>query len=333
MRFGSSTSRRDKAENKLKAPPSAREIPCIVPLCEAERDEMEKRVKAAAFECVIPESVDAIASALADHGDAARLLAGGQSLVPMMNLRLARSEVLIDINRVTEVQTLREEGGELRIGAGVRQAELLRSALVAEWVPLLRQAACFVGYPATRNRGTVAGSAAHADPAAELPAALLALDAHFIARSQRGERTIAAQEFFVDYFTTALEPDEFLLELRVPLPAPGACTSFLEIARRKHDFPLSGVAVMGQRDRDGICRDLRVALCAASARPTRAPSVEAALQGERLNEATIRAASAAVQADIDPLADVHGSAEYRRELAEVMTRRAIVAAFLAEGEA
>lgn len=305
----------------------------IVPASEAQGLVLGRCVKAAAFECVVPESVDAIVDALADYGDGARLLAGGQSLVPMMNLRLARSEVLVDINRVEALQTLREEGGELRIGAGVRQAELLRSEFVAARVPLLRQAAGWVGYPATRNRGTVAGSAAHADPAAELPAALLVLDTTFVARSRTGERSIPAREFFVDYFTTALRPGEFLAELRVPIPAAGARSAFLEIARRKHDFPLCGVAAMGHLDPDGTCQDLRVALCAASPRPLRAPSVEAAMNGQRPDDASIRAAAAEVQADIEPLADVHGSAEYRRELAEVMTRRAIATAFECGGGA
>lgn len=285
-------------------------------------------MKPAPFECLVPETIDETLHALAEHGDDVRLIAGGQSLVPMMNLRLARSAFLLDLNRVAELGVLSSPrpDGSLAIGSMVRQAELLGSGALREAAPLLVEASRFVGYPTTRNRGTLGGSAAHADPAAELPAALLALDADFVARSRARERVISARDFFVDYFTTALAPDECLAEVRVPATPADATSVFLEVARRKHDFPLCGVGVVLRRERAGPCLDAKVSLCAAGARPLRADRVEAALRGASLEPASIRDAAQEVLHEVDPLSDVHGSAEYRRELAVTLTRRAVAAA-------
>ncbi len=283
-------------------------------------------MKPAPFDCLVPETLDEALGALAEHGDEARVIAGGQSLVPMMNLRLARSSLLVDLNRVPDLDTVRRENGALSLGAMLRQADLLRSPEVEAAAPLLAQAARHVGYPTTRNRGTLGGSAAHADPAAELPAALLALDAEFIARSRDGERTIGASEFFVDYFQTALASGEALVEVLVPVAPADARSTFVEAARRKHDFPLCGVAAVVRREPGGPCLEARVALCGAGARPVRAHAVEAALRGAPLDPAGLRGAANEVASEVEPLDDVHGSAEYRRELAVALTRRALAAA-------
>jgi carbon-monoxide dehydrogenase medium subunit len=283
-------------------------------------------MKPAPFECLVPDTLEETLEALRQHGDAARLIAGGQSLVPMMSLRIARSEVLVDLNRVDGLGACQVSQGSLSLGSMLRQSELLQSEPIAEGAPLLREACRWVGYPTTRNRGTLGGSAAHADPAAELPAALLALDAEFVLRSAKTERLVGARDFFVDYFTTALAPEECLAEVRVPVTPGDARSVFLEVARRKHDFPLCGVAVVLRRAADGTCGDLRVALCGAGARPLRAERVEAALRGETLDAARIHEASAEAHDEVEPLSDVHGSEQYRRELAVTLTRRAIAAA-------
>ncbi len=281
-------------------------------------------MKPAPFSCLVPETEDELLATLAAEGDAVRLLAGGQSLVPMMNLRLVRAEALVDLNRIETLGGIRAAGQALELGAMLRQADLFRAPEIAQSAPLLVQAAAHTGYPATRGRGTVGGSAAHADPAAELPAALLALDATMVLRSAQGEREIPADDFFVDTFTTTCAADEALVALRIPAAPAGARSVFLEVARRRQDFPLCGVAAWMQCEA-GRCVDLRVALCSAAPRPVRARGVEAALRGESLEGAALADAAARVDADIDPLGDLHGSEAYRRDLARTLTRRALEA--------
>jgi len=201
-------------------------------------------VKPAPFDYAAPRSLD---EALALLGEDSKALAGGQSLVPLLNFRLARPRLVVDLNRVPGLDRIRRVGGALRIGALVRQAALERSTIVAGGWPLLRDAVRFAGHPQTRNRGTVGGSVAHADPAAELPAALLALDARFHVRSTRGAREVAAGDFFVGPLQTVLRPDELLLEIEVPAVAEGARQAFVEHARTHGDFALAGVAVAGDR--------------------------------------------------------------------------------------
>lgn len=278
------------------------------------------------FEYDDPSSVDETLALLAEHGDAAKLLAGGQSLVPLLNFRLARPDRLVDINKVAELDYLTLENGSLRIGALVRQSTLERSEDAARAVPLLREAVRFVGHVQIRNRGTVGGSVAHADPAAELPVALAALDARFRIRSARGDRTLAAEELFVTHLTTALEPDELLTEIEVPVPAVGTGYAFVEFARRLGDFALGGAAVLIRVAGDGSCENASVALLAAGPTPARASSVEELLRGRAFDDASARDAAQAAVADLQPTTDIHGGSEYRRDLIEALLRRALAKA-------
>jgi CO/xanthine dehydrogenase FAD-binding subunit len=270
-------------------------------------------------------SVDEALALLAEHGDEAKVLAGGQSLVPLLNFRLARPERLIDINEVQELDRL-QLNGTLRIGALTRQATIEDSAQIRERVPLLHEAIRFVAHPQIRNRGTVGGSVAHADPSAELPAVFAALDAAFHLRSASGMRTVAADEMFVTHLTTALKSDELLTDIEVALPAPGAGSAFVEFARRHGDFALAGAAVLVRLAADGSCRRAAIALLAAGPVPVRATAVEQALIGHRLDEATAREAAASAVKDVKPLADIHGGSDYRRRVLEALVRRALLLA-------
>ncbi len=273
-----------------------------------------------------PRSVDEALALLAEHGDESKVLAGGQSLVPLLNFRLARPERLIDINPIGELGYIRRRDGVLRIGTMARQVALEHSGVVATNWPLLTEAMTFVAHPQIRNRGTVGGSVAHADPAAELPVAFLALDATFHVRSARGERSIPASEFFLTHLTTALEPDELLAEIEVrPLP-PRTGHAFTEFARRHGDFGLGGAAVLVTLDDDDACASASIVLLAADAVPLRAGDAERALVGRRIDApAAADAARAAVQ-DVSPTGDIHGSTEYRRDLIEALVRRAVLTA-------
>jgi CO/xanthine dehydrogenase FAD-binding subunit len=282
-------------------------------------------VKPPAFEYHDPATLAEALDVLAGHGADAKVLAGGQSLVPLLNLRLARPACLVDLNRIEELAYLRLEDGSLRIGSMTRHSQLERSPDVGRRVPLLREAVQLVGHAQIRNRGTVGGSAAHADPAAELPAAFAALGARFHTRSQRGGRSLGAGEFFRSYWTTALAPDELLVEIEVPVPPPGG-HAFAEYARRHGDFALGGAAVQLRLDEAGRCAEAAIALLAAGPVPLRRPEVEAWLAGRVLDEETAREAAERAAADVTPAGDVHGSGEYRREVVEAMARRALLAA-------
>jgi CO/xanthine dehydrogenase FAD-binding subunit len=241
-------------------------------------------VKPAPFDYAAARSLDEAVGLL---GEEARALAGGQSLVPLLNFRLARPELLVDINGLTELAHLERSDGVLRIGALTRQSALERSELVAAGWPLLTQAVRFVGHPQIRSRGTVGGSVAHADPAAELPVALAALDARFIAQSPRGRRALGAGEFFIGPLTTALEPDELLVEIEVPSPPEGAVSAFVEHARTHGDFAIAGAAVVVVP-----AEQAAVALLGAGPTPVRAPAAERALvDGAEPREAAALAAS------------------------------------------
>jgi carbon-monoxide dehydrogenase medium subunit len=269
-------------------------------------------VKPAVFEHVPVASVDEAVAALSEHGDEAKVLAGGQSLVPLLNMRLARPSVLVDVNRVAGLDAV-EVDGALTLGALVRQADALDSAAVGEHAPLLREALRHVGHPATRNRGTVAGSIAHADPAAELPAVLLALDGEVDVAGPGGERTIAAERLFLGPFTTLLAHDELLTRVRVPLLGDRSF-GFVELARRPGDFALAGAAVS--------LGPARIVLFGLGGAPARVPEAERALeQGAGAAEV----AAVAVR-DLDPVTDVHADGAYRRRAAEVVLRRALAQA-------
>jgi len=275
---------------------------------------------------------EAIALLAEAPGDT-KLLAGGQSLVPMLNMRLVRPAVLVDVNGLRELTgiTPTPEGG-LRIGALTRHAELTASPAVIERAPLLAEAARHVGHAAIRNQGTLGGSLAHADPAAELPAALLALDARVHVTGPRGAREIAANAFFLGLLTTALDADEILTAIEVPAQPPG--WGFVEIARRPGDFALAGVAAVVRVGRPltlpspprGGEGEMRLVGFGVGDRPLRLSSAERVGAGAQLDAATAARAGAAAGPDCDPPSDVHGSAEYRRHLATVLTERALLQA-------
>lgn len=283
-------------------------------------------MKPAPFAYHAPTSIDEALALLAEHGDEAKPLAGGQSLVPLMNFRLARPAHLVDLNRVAELAYIRSEDGAVRIGAMTRQREIERSTLTAERWPLLTAATRHIGHVHIRNRGTVGGSLAHADPAAELPAVMLVLNAEVLARSSRGERTLTAQDFFISHYATALEPDELLTEVRIPNLPPQTGWAFEELSRRHGDFALVGVAALVTLDPGGSIHEARLAFAGGGPTPIRASGAEAILAGQRPNEALFREAGERASSELDPDSDVHASAEYRREIAAVLTRRALARA-------
>jgi CO/xanthine dehydrogenase FAD-binding subunit len=287
-------------------------------------------MKPAPFEYYAPATVDEALAHLAEHGWAAKVLAGGQSLIPMMNFRLAQPAVMVDINRVSELDYIQQaRDGGLRIGAMTRQARVERDPLVAQIAPMIHEAMPKIAYPAIRSRGTFGGSIAHADPSAELVAASVALDARFRTRSRaRGERWVPAAEFFVGLFTTVLEPDDLLVEVSLPPMPPRSGWSFLEVARRHHDFALVGVAAVVQLDGQGRADNTRLVYFSVGEGPVEAHQAAALLQGQEPTPEAIReAAETAGEADVDPQSDINASADYRRHLVKVLGRRALAEAF------
>ncbi|MEM7286172.1 MAG: xanthine dehydrogenase family protein subunit M [Actinomycetota bacterium] len=266
-----------------------------------------------------PDSLEAALALLATHGDDAKVLAGGQSLLPTMALRLGPPEQLIDIGRVPGLDTIEVTDGAVTIGALVRHATAEGSADVADNAPLIAQAMPLVGHRAIRNRGTVVGSIAHADPAAEMPAVVLATGATMLASSQSGSREISAEEFFEGYLTTSLRADELLTGVRFPAWSPGSAGAVVEVSRRHGDYAMVGLACRIDVD-GGVITDAALAFFGVGATPTRCGPGEEALIGQPPGPDAFAAAAAAVADDLDPTADVHASANYRRHVAGVLTR-------------
>ena len=285
------------------------------------------------FRYFAPQSVGEALALLAEHADEARVLAGGQSLVPLMNMRLVHPGVLVDINNIDELAYINAWDGGVAIGTLTRDAALIGDRTVTERLLMLTEAAHCVGHPAIRNRSTVGGSIAHADPAAELPAVMVALNAEFVARSHSGSRTISAQDFFKGYLTTDLKEEEMLTELRIPGLPSRSGSAFVEFARREGDYALAGVAAVITLDANGTIAVARLGLCSVGPAPVRPQAAEALLHGQRPgNEAWAAAAAAVVSVLDNPLSDIHGSADYRRHLAGVLTKQALaIAAERAEG--
>jgi aerobic carbon-monoxide dehydrogenase medium subunit len=278
-------------------------------------------VKPAPFDYYKPTTLTEALDLLGQFGETAKPLAGGQSLVPMMNMRLARPAQLIDLNGLPELNYLKLENGELRIGAMTRQRVLERSAIVAESWPILREATRYVGHVQIRNRGTVGGSLVHAYPAAELPVVMTALEATMVLRSPQGERAVPASGFFVDAMTTSLKIGELLVEVRLPHAPPRTGWSFQEISRRYGDFALMGVAGLLTLRADGTIERARLVFCGAT--PQRALKIEQQLAGERAESARFRDAANLAATDLQPDSDIHASAEYRKQVAEVLARRVL----------
>lgn len=281
-------------------------------------------MKPAPFEYLAPATVAETVAALAQHGDEAKILAGGQSLVPMLNLRLARPAVLVDINRVAELDALREAAGHVHIGALKRQTAVERWA--DTHLPLMAEALRAVGHAAIRNRGTVAGSVAHADPASELPALLLCLDGAAVARGAAGERVIPAGELFRAPLTTSLRPDELVTEVRFSMPRPEAGWGFAEVARRHGDFALVGAVALLWLDGGGRVAGARLALFGVGGTPLRGAAAESLLTGQAPSSERIREAARAAASALRPDADLHASARYRSEVAAVLAERTLTAA-------
>lgn len=284
-------------------------------------------MKPPVFDYESPSTLDEAVSLLAANEFDAKLLAGGQSLMPLLNMRLARPGLLIDLARVPGLDTIGEANGWLEVGAMTRQRSLELSPLVKERHPLLGAALQHVAHPQNRNQGTIGGSIAHADPAAELPALAVALDAEMIATGPGGARTIAAEEFFLTYLTTTMEGSEILTSVRFPMLKPGTGWSFVEVARRHGDFALTGVIVALSLERESRIADPRVVLFAVDSRPRRAAAAESLLSGEAPSPALFEKAAAAASESIEePLSDVHASAEFRLSLAKTLVRRALAEA-------
>jgi carbon-monoxide dehydrogenase medium subunit len=282
-------------------------------------------MKPAPFEYHAPDTVSDVVALLAEHGDEIKPLAGGQSLVPMLALRLTRFEHLVDLNRVDELEGIRRDNGTLTVGATTRQATIERSEL-AQAVPLLAQAAPLIGHFQIRNRGTVGGSLAHADPAAELPAVALALDAQMEIATGAGRHTVPAADFFVGTWTTSLEPNELLTAVQFPV-WDGRCGFVVdEVARRAGDFALAGVTTALQLDPGGTVQRAAIALFGMASTPVRAPAAETALIGSQPDPAALREAAQLAVRDLDPPEDVHASSTYRRSVGAHLVERSLTRA-------
>ncbi len=285
-------------------------------------------MKPAPFEYIAPTTVEEALGLLTEHGYDAKVLAGGQSLIPMMNFRLAQPSVLVDLNKLAELSFIRsEKDGELRIGAMTRHFQVEHDDLVAEHAPLIHEAMPKIATPQIRSRGTFGGSIAHADPAAELTTICVALDGRFRCQSARGERWVPAQDFFLGMFTSVLEPDEMLVEIAIPPMAPRTGWALEEEARRAHDFALVGVGAVVTLDTQDRCESARLVFLSVGDGPVEAVKATEMLIGKEVSPDLIRAAAEAVTEELDPSADIHASVKYRLHLARVLARRALEKAF------
>jgi CO/xanthine dehydrogenase FAD-binding subunit len=280
-------------------------------------------MKPAPFKYIAAASLDQALRLKADYGEDARFLAGGQSLVPMMNFRVAQPSVLIDLNALTQLSGIARDNGALRIGALTRYRTLERDPLIAEALPLVREALPHIAHPQIRNRGTFGGNLAHADPASELPAVVLALGGRLLAQSVTGQRWIDASDFFVGALTTALRADEILIAIELPARTARNGFCFMEVARRRGDFALMGVAATVTLGVFGRCNQARLALCGAADTPIDVSEAAGVLIGQSVDAAGIDHVAQSVQKAIDPPGNMHASKGYQRHLAGVLVKRAL----------
>jgi CO/xanthine dehydrogenase FAD-binding subunit len=281
-------------------------------------------MKPAPFDYYAPTDMGEALSILAEHGDDAKLLAGGQSLMPMMNMRLATPPVVVDINRVAGLDGIAQApDGGLTIGAMTRQRTIERSSTIRQHSPLMADAMPLLGHFQIRNRGTIGGSVVHADPAAELPAVLMALEAEFALRNAERERVVPADAFFVTFLTTATEPDELLTEIRLPAWSAAWGWDIQEVSRRQGDFALVGSVAMVQVDDAETCRAARLVLFGVGETPVRVASAEARMLGQHLDDALLQEVEGIVTEALEPEGDIHASATYRKEVGGVMARRTL----------
>jgi len=279
-------------------------------------------VKPAKFDYHAPTSLDDAVALLQRYGGDAKILAGGQSLMPLLNFRLSRPAALVDLNRIASLAYIREENGQVRLGAMTRQRTIEFSPVVARRLPLLSEATKWVGHLPIRTRGTIGGSIAHADPSAEYPAVLTALEGEVVARGPKGERVVKAKDLFLTYLTTSLESDEVLAEIRLPMMPMGAGFALEEFARRHGDFAIVAIAALVVRDA-ARCKQARLATAGAGPVPVRLRAAEEILERDGVTEAAIDAAARRAAELVSPDSDIHASADYRRHLTMVLTRRAL----------
>jgi CO/xanthine dehydrogenase FAD-binding subunit len=284
-------------------------------------------MKPPVFDYYDPRTLDEALELLRQFGPEAKVLAGGQSLMPLLNMRLVTPAQLIDLNRLNGLSYVRTTPEAVHIGALTRQYAIEHHAVMGRTCPLLVEALHHVGYAQIRHRGTLGGSLAHADPAAELPAVMLALDARFELRSQAGTRSVSPEDFYLTYLTTALEPEELLCDIRLPLPPPRTGWSFQEVARVAGAFAIVGVAAVMTLDEAGRCLETRLGFTGIGPVPQRAARAEAALRGEVVTLERLQQAAQVADAELDPDSDVHASAAYRRQLAKVLAQRTLQAAW------
>jgi carbon-monoxide dehydrogenase medium subunit len=280
-------------------------------------------LKPAPFEYVAAESLEEALAALQLNSPEGKILAGGQSLLPLLNLRLTKPKILIDLNGIAGLEGIRETPAGLAIGAMTRQSKVEHSSLVRQSCPLLAEAIRYIGHVAIRHRGTIGGSLAHADPAAELPAVALALDAKFVIAGTGGDRTVSAEEFFLDFLTTALAPNEILRQIVFPVLRPSSGYALEEVARRHGDFAIAGVVVIVDLDDAGKIAEARVALFGVASTPVRARQAERALLGRELDDSGIADAAALLEEVLEPPADIRASSAYREHVAAILLSRAL----------
>lgn len=281
----------------------------------------------ASFEYLRPKTIPEAIGFLQRHGDDAKILSGGQSLIPMMKFRLARPAYLIDINRISGLSYIREEGGYLRIGGLTREADLESSPLIREKYPILADTSRVIADPQIRNMATVAGNLAHGDPANDHPATMLALRAEIVASGPKGERVLPIDGFFLTLFTTQLEHDEIITEIRVPVQPPRSGGAYLKLERKVGDFATAAVAARVSLGATGACERAGLALTNVGATPIKAAKAEEFLRGKKLDEANITQAAQLAAEDAQPSSDLRGPEEYKRALVKELTRRALTRAY------
>jgi CO/xanthine dehydrogenase FAD-binding subunit len=280
-------------------------------------------MKPAPFKYIAATSLEQALALKAEHGDDAKFLAGGQSLLPAMNFRLAQPAILIDINGIDDLAGIRPSDRATRVGPLTRYRTLQRDATFARLFPLIAEALPHIAHPQIRNRGTIGGNLSHADPASELPAIAVALRARLRLQTAKHDRWVEASDFFVSALTTDLRPDEMLVEVELPLAKPRSGPCFMEIARRRGDFAIVGVAAMVTLGNENECTDVRLAFCGVGETPVDASSAADAVVGHKLTEEAIRDVAGSVQSMIDPGGGIHATADYQRHIAGVLTERAL----------
>jgi len=280
----------------------------------------------AAFDYHTASTVDEAIALLQQYGDDAKILAGGHSLLPAMKLRLAQPEHIIDIGRINSLSYIREAQNVISLGAMTTYTKIEQSDLLRQQLPLLTETTSVIGDQQVRNRGTIGGSIAHSDPAADMPGAVLALKAEVVVQGPNGKRNIAADDFFVDTFTTALEPEELVTEIRFTVPPAHTGSSYQKLENKASHYAVAGCAAVITLEDNGTCSAASIVITGASVATTRASAVEAALVGKKLDEATIAEAASHAAEGLSMIEDIHGSAQYRTQMSIVVTRRAITTA-------